>query len=109
MFSLLFDSKDFLTWNGDSLPFGPDESVDADLVEGMIGRVHLHSPPRAVGVLARGLDQVYKLAGRVDPGTQQQRNFQQNGLKSSDTWKRKCGYVKCGLKSSGKMSHVPIS
>ena len=75
MFSLLFDSKDFLTWNGDSLPFGPDQSINGDLVEGMIGRVHLHSPPRAVGVLARGLDQVHKLAGRVDPGTQQQRNF----------------------------------
>jgi hypothetical protein len=33
-------------------------------------------------------------------------------LKSSDTWKRKCGYVKCGSTTyqiSGKMSLVPIS
>ena len=74
-----------LTWDGDSFSFGPNENVDVDLVQRMSRRVHLHPPPRTVGVLARGFDQVDKLAGRVDPGPQKQSNFQQNRLKSSDT------------------------
>ena len=73
-----------LTWHCHSFSFSSDEDVNVHLVQGVIGRIDFHPPPGSVGVLALGLDQVEELARREHARAQQQRNFEENRLKSAD-------------------------